>query len=139
MQGAGRLCVRRGAVPQPLVELPTWRSCRRGRWLCRSVRIACDRKSGAFGVGAVTDGVAATSARGRLPPQGNRKAGTGPGGRNGEVVENMETKTRKRMLLQGLRASGLVVAGIAILAAGAFDCGRRWVVLRVDVAALFTL
>ncbi|ELQ35292.1 hypothetical protein OOU_Y34scaffold00717g2 [Pyricularia oryzae Y34] len=73
-------------------------SCRRGRWLCRGVRIACDRKSGAFGVGAVNGGVAATSARGRLPPQGNRKAGTGPGGRNGEVVENMETKTRKRRL-----------------------------------------
>lgn len=98
MQGAGRLsrtarsCSATSRRAADVAKLPTWPLA------VQECSDSLRSKERAFGVGAVNDGLAATSARGRLPPQGNRKAGTGPGGRNGEVVENMETKTRKRRL-----------------------------------------
>ncbi|KAI6301466.1 hypothetical protein MCOR05_001744 [Pyricularia oryzae] len=98
MQGAGRLsrtarsCSATSRRAADVAKLPTWPLA------VQECSDSLRSKERAFGVRAVNDGLAATSARGRLPPQGNRKAGTGPGGRNGEVVENMETKTRKRRL-----------------------------------------
>ncbi|TLD11941.1 hypothetical protein PspLS_11298 [Pyricularia sp. CBS 133598] len=66
------------------------------------------------GVGAVNDGVAAS---GQLPPQGNRKAGTSPGGGNGGGDSGY--KDEKKDAADGLRVSGLLIAAVAILVTGA--------------------
>ncbi|KAI6385789.1 hypothetical protein MCOR07_010710 [Pyricularia oryzae] len=61
------------------------------------------------GLGAVNNGVAAT---GQLPPQGGRKAGSGPGGGGGGGGGDS-----KKDAADGLRASVFTVGGVAALAA----------------------